>query len=152
MRNTENYKFANCIIMSSDEYAIIMRELFDSKVYVEFGSAGIFVGYDDPTCEEPNVYTKLAEYFEVSEITDIHFDYVADKVWIAYKDLSPVIKATNIEWDVDDNPDALDWLPTEIEIPKYLEADSASYDEFIENVSDFLSDQTGYCHKGFVLE
>ena len=52
------------------------------------------------------------------------------------------MKATNIEWDVDDEGD-LAFLPTEIEIPDEME------DE--DEISDYLSDITGFCHKGFNL-
>lgn len=52
------------------------------------------------------------------------------------------MKAINIEWDVDFEEDR-ELLPTEIEIPKGMEDD--------DEVSDYLSDVTGYCHKGFEL-
>ena len=52
------------------------------------------------------------------------------------------MKATNIEWDVDYQEDLED-LPTEIEIPEGME------DE--EEISDYLSDVTGFCHKGYQL-
>lgn len=54
------------------------------------------------------------------------------------------MKAINIQWDVDDVDD-LEALPTEIVIPSELEDDD-------DMISDYLSDLTGYCHKGFVLE
>ena len=53
------------------------------------------------------------------------------------------MKATNIEWDVDDLED-LDYLPKEIEIPEGMT------DE--EEISDYISDETGFCHNGYVLE
>lgn len=53
------------------------------------------------------------------------------------------MKATNIIWDVDYDED-VDLLPTEIEIPEGME----NADE----ISDYLSDVTGYCHEGYVLE
>ena len=53
------------------------------------------------------------------------------------------MKAVNIEWDVDFEEDLED-LPTEMEIPEGME------DE--DEISDWLSDQTGYCHYGFELE
>lgn len=49
--------------------------------------------------------------------------------------------ATNIIWDKDDD-DVV--LPETIKIPEGME------DE--DEISDYLSNQTGYCHKGFVLE
>ena len=52
------------------------------------------------------------------------------------------MKAINIEWDVDYKED-LYALPTEIEIPEDLE------DE--DEISDYISDVTGFCHFGFEL-
>ena len=53
------------------------------------------------------------------------------------------MKATNIEWDVENSED-LDYLPTEIELPDGLT------DE--EEISDYISNLTGFCHYGYVLE
>lgn len=53
------------------------------------------------------------------------------------------MKAINIIWDVDHGED-LESLPKEIPIPDGME------DE--EEISDYLSDVTGFCHKGFQLE
>jgi hypothetical protein len=52
------------------------------------------------------------------------------------------MKAINILWDTDGDTDTLDSLPTEIEIP-----DNISEDE----ISDYISDITGYCHTGYAL-
>lgn len=63
------------------------------------------------------------------------------------------MKATNIEWDVTDGTEemtqeeineVLESLPTEIEIPEDME------DE--DDISDYISNQTGFCHKGFIIE
>lgn len=56
------------------------------------------------------------------------------------------MKATNIIWDTDEENVS---LPTEIEIPDSLNDDSIGY---AENVSDYITNVTGYCHKGFCLE
>lgn len=56
------------------------------------------------------------------------------------------MKAVNIEWDVDDERD-MEYLPTEITIPPELEDE-----EDDDRISDYLSDVTGFCHKGFSLE
>lgn len=67
------------------------------------------------------------------------------------------MKAINIKWDVTDGAEdmtqeeineILDTLPTEIEVPNYLGDDE---DEFLDNVSDWLSDEFGFCHDGFEL-
>lgn len=51
------------------------------------------------------------------------------------------LMATNIEWDMDG--DETFELPETIEIPEGMT------DE--DEISDYLSDQTGYCHQGFRL-
>lgn len=56
-----------------------------------------------------------------------------------------MIKATNIEWDVDEeDKDILDALPKEILIPSHIKD--------MDEISDYISDQTGFCHKGFSLK
>lgn len=52
------------------------------------------------------------------------------------------MKAINIIWDVDFEED-LENLPTEIDIPNGMT------DE--EEVSDYITDEIGFCHKGFEL-
>lgn len=53
-----------------------------------------------------------------------------------------MMKATNILWDVDNKED-LDFLPEEVDLPDALR------DE--DDISDYLSDLTGYCHLGFKM-
>lgn len=50
-------------------------------------------------------------------------------------------KATHIQWDVDDLED-LELLPTEIDIPDDMTD--------MEEISDYITDQTGFCHNGFI--
>lgn len=52
------------------------------------------------------------------------------------------MKAINIIWDADFEED-LENLPTEIEIPNGMT------DE--EEISDYITEETGFCHKGFEL-
>lgn len=52
------------------------------------------------------------------------------------------MKAINIIWDVDNKNDR-QFLPTEIEIPNNIT------DE--DEISDYISDLTGFCHCGFTL-
>lgn len=53
-----------------------------------------------------------------------------------------MLKATNILWGIDYDDDRE--LPTEIDIPEGM----TNEDE----ISDYLSEVTGYCHQGYVLE
>lgn len=53
-----------------------------------------------------------------------------------------MLKATNILWDTDYDDDGE--LPTEIDIPEGMTDEN--------EISDYLSEVTGYCHQGYVLE
>lgn len=67
----------------------------------------------------------------------------------AYMSKPKTVYAFNIEWDVDDEED-LENLPKEIEIPEWIEKDDiGQFDE--DAISDYLSNVTGFCHKGFKL-
>lgn len=52
------------------------------------------------------------------------------------------MKAINIKWDVE-SEEELEFLPSEIDIPVDME------DE--EEISDYISEYTGFCHYGFEL-
>ena len=52
------------------------------------------------------------------------------------------MKATHIKWDIDYDDNGM--LPTEIEIP------AGMVDE--DDISDYISDEIGFCHKGFELD
>lgn len=53
------------------------------------------------------------------------------------------MKAINIKWDTDGDLEWLYKLPEEIEIPNEMT------DE--DEISDYISDATGFCHYGFEL-
>lgn len=53
------------------------------------------------------------------------------------------MKAINIEWDTDGDMELLKELPTEMEIPEGMEDG--------EEISDYISDETGFCYYGFEL-
>lgn len=53
------------------------------------------------------------------------------------------MKAVNINWDTDGDNAIAKSLPDEIQIPDWME------DE--DEISDYLSDVTGFCHFGFSL-
>lgn len=68
------------------------------------------------------------------------------------------MKAVNIKWDVtdgaedmtkEDMDEILLTLPTEVEIPDYLTTNDE--DDLLDDVSDWLSDEYGFCHDGFEL-
>lgn len=53
------------------------------------------------------------------------------------------MKAINIQWDTDLDKELLEHLPKEIEIPEDITDEN--------EISDYISDVTGFCHKGFEL-
>ena len=60
------------------------------------------------------------------------------------------MRATNIKWDTDGDMEIFEELTTEVEIPDYLTTDDE--DDLLDEISDWLSDEFGYCHEGFCLE
>lgn len=54
------------------------------------------------------------------------------------------MEAVNIKWDTDEDMALLENLPKEIEIPEDIE------DE--DEISDYITDETGFCHFGFEIE
>lgn len=61
-----------------------------------------------------------------------------------------MLKAINIKWDTDGDMEVFNELPTEIIIPNELEELYKKDREYaLEEISDLLSDETGFCHDGF---
>ena len=61
-----------------------------------------------------------------------------------------MLKAINIKWDTDRDMEVLNELPTEMIIPNELEELYKKDREYaLEEISDWLSDETGFCHDGF---
>lgn len=71
-----------------------------------------------------------------------------DGIWVCegeWREVEcPQRKAVNIQWDIDPEDDGGVELPNEITIPNDIEDEEA--------ISDYISDITGFCHKGFELE
>lgn len=61
-----------------------------------------------------------------------------------------MLKATNIKWDADVDMEVD--LPTEMIMPDELEKLYKKNKEFaLEEISDWLSEETGFCHNGFEI-
>ena len=64
-----------------------------------------------------------------------------------------MLKAINIKWDTDGDMEVFNELPTEMIIPDELEELYKEDREYaLEEISDWLSDETGFCHSGFEIE
>ena len=67
------------------------------------------------------------------------------------------MKAIDIKWDTDCDRELFSTLPQEIILPKQFSKEcyacDGDYNELIlsEDVSDWLSNEYGYCHSGFKL-
>lgn len=66
-----------------------------------------------------------------------------------------MLKAINIKWDTDGDMKVLNELPTELIIPDDLEElykRKEDREYALEEISDWLSEDTGFCHDGFEIE
>lgn len=64
-----------------------------------------------------------------------------------------MLKAKNIKWDTDGDMEVFNELPTEMIIPDELEEMYKKDKEYaLEEISDWLLDETGFCHAGFEIE
>lgn len=60
-------------------------------------------------------------------------------------------KVTKIKWDVDkEDVEEGFSLPNEIDVPEEIVEEAMG--KLVLEMSDYISDKTGFCHKGFVLE
>lgn len=62
-----------------------------------------------------------------------------------------MLKAINIKWDTDGDKEVLQDLPTEMIIPEWLEEEYDPDDPYNEEISDWLSEEIGFCHYGFEI-
>lgn len=86
MQNVTESMLKTSIFMTSDDFTRIVTHLFPG-IHVDYALDGISYNYEDDGLDTDMLYTKLAEYFDVKEITSIHSDdcdYIG--VWITYKD------------------------------------------------------------------
>ncbi len=64
-----------------------------------------------------------------------------------------MLKAINIKWDTEGDKEVFNALPTEMIVPDELEEMYKKDRQFaLEEISDWLSDETGFCHVGFEIE
>lgn len=67
------------------------------------------------------------------------------------------MKAINIKWDTDGDMELLEQLPKEVLLPEKFSRENYSQDgEFdkeamLDDLSDWLSDEYGFCHYGFEI-
>lgn len=60
-------------------------------------------------------------------------------------------KATRIKWDVDkEDIEESSSLPKEIDVPEEIVEEAM--EKMVLEMSDYISDKTGFCHNGFALK
>ena len=60
------------------------------------------------------------------------------------------MKIRNILWDTDGGWEALASRPKEVELPsRFDQSHFASREEWLDTISNWLSDEFGFCHLGF---
>ena len=85
MKNIRMSQLKKCIFLSEDEFAMLLEELYNTSV-----SIGLDDGlYYEASVEINNIdlFEKLKDYFDVSEICSIHADsaeYMG--IWICYQE------------------------------------------------------------------
>lgn len=58
----------------------------------------------------------------------------------------------DIQWNTNGNEKAFDFLPQEIALPENFSKEKyKDEDEMIKDISDWISDEYGFCHEGFTL-
>ena len=68
------------------------------------------------------------------------------------------MKIINIKWDTDGDKELLKILPTEIDITEEFDFEEYEIDgefekeQLLDDISDWLSDNYGYCNFGFEIE
>lgn len=128
-------------ILTEDLGLLPQPDMFYS---IKEASTGLYVtgkdenplGWEEDKC----LYRDKAEAERVME----HLNSRSDLYFVLRaEELAPArLVAYDIDWDVDEESE-IDFLPEEIQLPAGMVND--------EEISDYLSDVTGYCHRSFSL-
>ena len=107
---------------------------------------------DDENQEVEHIKKVCDDVDEANQYISEHEQDFADdpEIYAVYireidSELKTARKAVDIEWDVDD----VDEYDEDIELPIEVEIPDDMYDE--DEISDYLSDLVGFCHKGFKI-
>ena len=90
MKNTQNYVLKTSISMDSAAYEELLQQLFDENLEIEFseevGDTEIWIADKESGNKicETEISIKLAEYFGVKEVTNVHVSY--GEVLIDYRE------------------------------------------------------------------
>lgn len=87
MKNVTETQKKTCISIGAKEFEDVLEKIVHPDISVEYSCDRVLVEVGEDTVDTNELYTKLAEYYEVSEVTSIHIDG-SDVlgVWIVYKE------------------------------------------------------------------
>lgn len=89
MKNITSKQIKHCITLSTEKFKNIIIELSDIPITIDYTLEGIDIYTEDDTfgqVDMEEIKTKLADYFDVGEITSIHLDNneYDMNVWLVY--------------------------------------------------------------------
>ena len=80
----------NCIALTVNEFRELLDTIYKRPVSVDFDADGLYIGFledDDTELPIEDIHKRLAEKFDVGEVTSIHIDdFEPPLIWIVYKD------------------------------------------------------------------
>lgn len=87
MKNVTSAMLRTSIFMLNDDFEELIKKLFP-KSHIGYGIGNIAINHNGKyrNINEPEVCKKLAEYFDVKDITEIRLGSLNIGVWIEYKD------------------------------------------------------------------
>ena len=90
MNNIKQSQLVKCILLTPDEFEIIVKDVINIPLHIDYTLEGLDIYPADETNYDVGtdvLKDKLAKYFDVKEITSIHLDHdEMPNVWIAYKE------------------------------------------------------------------
>lgn len=87
MKNVLEKQVKKCIELSPKEYRKIIKSIFGEEIEISFSSKGIWTGDKDGKIFYEDICKGLAQYFDVSRVTDVHIDDCREiSVWIVYEE------------------------------------------------------------------
>ena len=108
------------------------------ELYEDRGIKMVFIAADDGASGAEYPYKNAEDIGK--NIAFYLSNYYPDVV--ANPTLGTTIRVTDIQWDADDEED-VKHLPTAMFVPAWMDD---------EEIGNYITEMTGFCHKGFVVE
>lgn len=88
MKNVRKDQLKKCIVLEVKEFDNLLHQLFGDDIETDYSLDGLYIGYSNgDNLDTQELHDKLAEYFDVYQVTSIHIDDCdVLLVWIVYDD------------------------------------------------------------------